>query len=172
MNRLKQLRTRAGITIKQLCEYTKIRGSSICEIENGKQPMRELHVLKLTSFFDVTSDYLLGYSNTGIGIHFESSEDDNDHVFISERELNALMSEHDVCETLFINSNSLDMRIILPEEEIRSYTGSHKIYRSVNVSKENANISTSVRDQIIAELNRLDTRELEKVLKFINEYIK
>ena len=71
-------------------KYLNIPNATLSLIENGKQPMREIHVQKITNFFDVTSDYLLGYSNTGIGIYFASSEDDNDHEYISASELEKL----------------------------------------------------------------------------------
>ena len=72
MNRLKKLRVSAGLPLRVLEKYLNIPNATLSLIENGKQPMREIHVQKITNFFDVTSDYLLGYSNTGIGIYFAS----------------------------------------------------------------------------------------------------
>lgn len=172
MNRLRVLRTRANITLRQLSNYIEVPHSALSLIENGKQPMREIHVLKLTSFFDVTSDYLLGYSNTGIGVYFNSSEDDNDHVLLSESDMARLNERYEIKETLIHRDNNIKWNIKSSDKIISLYTCKDTIFRSINTSKENANISESVREQVIQELNRLDTRDLEKVLKFINDYIK
>lgn len=171
MNRLKLLRKRSNISLKDLSKYVDIRIASLSDIENGKQPLREVHVLKLTSFFDVTSDYLLGYKNTGIGIYFDSAQDDNDHVYISEKELEHIRSEHAVNETLLTHASS-DWKIVTPQQEIRTYIGAYSLFRSVDVPKEKAGINTSIRAEINNELDRLDVYDLEKVLKFINDYIK
>ncbi len=167
MNRLKVLRNRANITLRDLSKYISLRNATISDIENGKQPMREIHVQKLTSFFDVTSDYLLGYSNSGLGIYFS----DDDHTYISESEANRIQESNIIKEELIHHASS-DWVIKEPSTNIRIYRGEYSIFRSVDMSKENANISESTKQEIINELARLDERELEKVLKFINEYIK
>lgn len=172
MNRLKHIRSGAGLTLRRLEDYVDIPHTTLSLIENGKQPMREIHVLKLTNFFDVTSDYLLGYSKQGIGIYFESSQDDEDHAYISESELNHIAQEHDIQETVITDKVPFNMIIKTPCEEKIMYQGVNKIYRSVDIPKESAGINTSVREQINTELNRLDIYDLEKVLKFIREYIK
>lgn len=171
MNRLKALRSRSSITLRDLAKYVDIPSATISLIENGKQPLREIHVEKLTSFFDVTSDYLLGYSNAGIGIYFESSEDDNDHVMISASEYERIQEKYEIKETLI--SHPLDTwTFITKDKKTRIVHTKYTLFRSVDVAKELACISESVREQVINELNHLDTRDLEKVLKFINDYIK
>lgn len=171
MNRLKQLRARSQITLRELSKYVNIRVATLNLIENSKQPMREIHMLKLTNFFDVTSDYLLGYSNVGIGIYFESSDDGEDHAYISSSELEKLNERYEINEKLLTHTpESFVIKTI--SQETRLYRGEYSIFRSVNISKENANISESVKEKIIVEINRLNSNELEKVLKFINEYIK
>ena len=171
LNRLKQLRTKANITLRDLCKYVDIRIATLSMIENGKQPMREIHVLKLTSFFDVTSDYLLGYANNGIGIYFESSNDDDDHAFISASEYERIQERYEIKETL-IAHNASEFVIKNQVEETRIIRCNHSIFRSVDIPKECVPLTTSLKEQIIDELNQLDNRNLEKVLKFINEYLK
>lgn len=171
MNRLKQLRSASHITQDMLCKYVKIRRSALSDIENGKQPMREIHLRKLTAFFDVTSDYLLGYSSTGIGIYFASSEDDEDHVYISGSELEKIREKNTVQEDLLYrpNTETLVIRTSVYEETI--YNNEYVLHRSVNISKEKAPISASIREQIVNKINSFDTRQLEKLLKFITDYI-
>lgn len=171
MNRLKLLRRKANLTLRDLEKYVGIRNATLSAIENGKQPFREIHVMKLTSFFDVTSDYLLGYVNTGIGIYFENSEDDEDHVMISASELEKLNEKYEVKETLLTHDSSL-LEINTGTYEKRLYTGKYSIFRSVDIPKEQAGISVSIKGEILKELDRLDQHDLNKVLKFIKEYIR
>lgn len=172
MNRLKELRRSCNLSLQALSKYVDIRVASLSDIENGKQPLREIHVLKLKSFFDVTSDYLLGYKSTGIGIYFASANDDEDHVYISDAELIRIRQEHVVEEQVLNRGTASNWAIVTPQEEIRMYNGAYVVFRSVDTPKEKAGINTSVRAQINEELDRLGIYELEKVLKFINDYIK
>ena len=171
MNRLKTLRSRSGITLRDLAKYVDIPSATISLIENGKQPLREIHVQKLTSFFDVTSDYLLGFSNTGIGIYFDGSNDDEDHVMISASEIERIQERYEIKETLMHRTPS-DWTIRTQAYETRIVRTEHYLFRSVNVPKELAHLSESIRDQLNSELDRLDGKDLEKVLKFVRDYIK
>lgn len=171
MNNLKLLRNANNLTLRDLQKYTGIRNATLSQIENGKQPMREIHVKKLTSFFDVTSDYLLGYSNSGIGIYFESAEDDDDHAYISISELERLKERYEIKETLLHRSANETWVIKTSVYEEKIYTSEYMVFRSINISKEQAQISTSLRETIISKINSYDTRQLEKVLKFMKEYI-
>jgi transcriptional regulator with XRE-family HTH domain len=168
MNRLKLLRAKSDITLRELSKYVNIRNATLNLIENNKQPMREIHVLKLTNFFDVTSDYLLGYSNNGIGIYFE---DDDDHTYISESELIKLSERYNVKEILI--THSPDNFVLKTQSiEFQDYRGTYSLFRSINVSKKDVDISDTIKEKLYLELNKLGTRDLEKILKFINEYIK
>ena len=171
MNRLKTLRSRSNITLRDLARYVDIPSATISLIENGKQPLREIHVQKFTSFFDVTSDYLLGFSNTGIGLYFESSKDDNDHVIISASELERIQERYEIKETL-IHRTPSDWTIKTNAYETRILRTEYVLYRSVDVPKELACLSISVREELNSELDKLNTKNLEKVLKFIRDYIK
>lgn len=171
MNRLKKLRVGAGLPLRVLEKYLNIPNATLSLIENGKQPMREIHVQKITNFFDVTSDYLLGYSNTGIGIYFASSEDDNDHEYISASELEKLKESYEVREDLLHRTNTEPWVIRTSVYEEKVYTSEYILFRSVNISKEKASISASLREQIVNKLNSYDTRQLEKLLMFMKEYI-
>ena len=161
----------SNIDFKKLGDYVKIRRSALSDIENGKQPMREVHLRKLTAFFDVTSDYLLGYSSTGIGIYFDGSEDDNDHAYISGSELEMLKERYEVKEQLLNKPNAETWVIRTSVYENTIYNSTHILFRSVNISKEKAEISTSLREQVISKINSYDVRKLEKLLKFMKEYI-
>ena len=62
--RLKDLRTARGITIKELSEKAGLDYSTLSRIENGKiQKVADDIVLKLARVFNVSSDFLLGLTN-------------------------------------------------------------------------------------------------------------
>ena len=58
--RLKDLRTEKGLSIKALSEVTQIGVASICRWENGKADVKGSQLVVLAKIFDVTVDYLLG----------------------------------------------------------------------------------------------------------------
>lgn len=62
MNRLKELRTRAGLSIRQLGEATGINYSNLSRLELNKNTGFNLKMLnKLCTYFNCTPNYLLGY---------------------------------------------------------------------------------------------------------------
>ncbi len=167
MNRLKALRKRANITLRQLEKYVCIRNATLSLIENEKQPFREIHIQKLTSFFDVSSDYLLGYSHIGIGIYFE-----DEHAVISDSELRKIEEKNEVKEQLIKMPFPHKMDIVTPNTQKTIVETVYAVFRSVDIQKAEASVNRSVRERLDKELDRLDTNDLEKVLKFVNEYIK
>ena len=60
----------------------------------------------------------------------------------------------------------------MPEHVIKDYSGRYQIFRSVQTAKENAGINQTVRTEIINEMERMDIFALEKLLKFIKDYLK
>ena len=63
MNRLKKLRNEKRLTIRELGEETNISYSSISAMENEIRPFTQGNLEILCSFFNVSSDYLLGLSD-------------------------------------------------------------------------------------------------------------
>ena len=62
--RVRDLQTARGITIKELSEKTGVDYSTLSRIENGKiQKVADDIVLKLARFFNVSTDFLLGLTN-------------------------------------------------------------------------------------------------------------
>lgn len=62
MNRLKDLRVEKRLSLRELSEKVFINYASLSRIENEKRKMHKDEIYILTSFFNVSSDYLLGYS--------------------------------------------------------------------------------------------------------------
>lgn len=63
MNRLKHLRTLKGLTLRELAEKVNISYVTLSRYENGHQQILDDNLKALSSFFDVSIDYLLGVSN-------------------------------------------------------------------------------------------------------------
>lgn len=59
-NRLKDLRTEAGLSIDKLSEILGFGSASISRWENGKQDITGDNLIVLAKFFKVTAGYLLG----------------------------------------------------------------------------------------------------------------
>ncbi len=58
--RLKELRIEKGYSIKELSLKTKIGSASLCRWENKQADVKGSQLIILASFFNVTTDYLLG----------------------------------------------------------------------------------------------------------------
>ena len=59
-NRIREIRTRRGITMKQLGEIVDLAESTISQYETGKRQPDNETLLKISEYFGVTVGYLLG----------------------------------------------------------------------------------------------------------------
>ena len=73
MNRLKELRTSRGLTIRALADLVGISHTQITHIENGKRNLTSKNASRVAGFFGVSVDYLLGKSAEEIYNGFVSS---------------------------------------------------------------------------------------------------
>ena len=60
-NRIRELRKKRGITMKQLGEVVDLAESTISQYETGKRQPDNETLLKISEYFGVTVGYLLGY---------------------------------------------------------------------------------------------------------------
>lgn len=63
MNRLKQLRLGAKLTIRELSDKTGFSIAVLSRLENGVRPFTQQHLEILSQFFDCSFDYILGKSD-------------------------------------------------------------------------------------------------------------
>lgn len=63
MIRIRELRKKCGITMKELGEKIGVAESTISQYETGKRQPDYETLLKLGEYFGVTADYLLGKEN-------------------------------------------------------------------------------------------------------------
>lgn len=59
MNRLKLLRKRENITLRELAKYSDISNAVISQIETGKRPFRQIHIDKLVAFLTLQPTFCL-----------------------------------------------------------------------------------------------------------------
>lgn len=64
MNRIKQLRNEKGINQDVLAKLLGLETAGISKLETGRVPLKDEYIIKLANYFDVSTDYLLGNSNT------------------------------------------------------------------------------------------------------------
>ena len=123
--RIKELRLKHGYTQKQMADYLIVDKSRISKWENDiTYPSHDL-IEKLANLFNVSVDYLLGYSenpnrdtlptatvkipllgNIAAGQPIEAIENVEDYVYISED-----MSRHGTYFALKVKGNSMEPRI-------------------------------------------------------------
>lgn len=58
--RLRELRSEKGLSIKGLAEEVKISSSTICRWENEQADVSGTSIIILAKYFGVSADYLLG----------------------------------------------------------------------------------------------------------------
>lgn len=63
MNRLKFLREKENLTVRDLGKLTNISYGSISMMENGERSITEENIRVFSKFFNVSTDYLLGLSD-------------------------------------------------------------------------------------------------------------
>ena len=63
MNRLKQLRKEKNINQDVLAKILGIEVAGISKLETGRVPLKDEYIIKLSEYFNVSSDYLLGKSD-------------------------------------------------------------------------------------------------------------
>lgn len=166
MNNLKKLRTELKLSQVQLSEYTGIPRSNLSNLENGDRPFRQIHIEKLTAFFGVTSDYLLGKSDYGFEV---MSEDDLDPCFITEKEYEQY--KENIKIEIFNSGLETDVLTIKTLKNTTStYFLKYRVTRELKGSFSDYGINRT-KIEIIDWLNKLDEYDLEKVLRFIKEFL-
>lgn len=69
MSRLKELRMKNNLTLRELDEKVNINYSQLARIERGESMLTQQHIEVLTSFFNVSADYLLGLPSKSISMN-------------------------------------------------------------------------------------------------------
>ena len=166
-NRLKQLRLQADISLRELQKYTGITNSVLSYLENGKRPFRQAHIYALSSFFNVTSDFLLGRSDIGYKVFPEIGTDE---LILSEGEFNRLRQYIDVSVICKSDSN-LTINIDTPVEDQTIICSSHMVYRELKGTVNDYDLQETLYQKYLELGKHMTTDELKKAIKFIEDYI-
>lgn len=171
MNNLKRLRYDAELSLRELADATGLVHTTISRLEMGTRKFSSKHIAVLCGFFDVTSDYLLGRSDSGIGIYLmDSAFGGREHRFVSEREYADMRLREGYSQRVFSNGSPIyisggggaDDYAIPPKS----------IARSLIIEAKESDDAEKKRTEIKALLDMMDAKELDKTLRFIKEYIK
>lgn len=166
MNRLKQLRKQANLTVRELCDYVNISHSVLAYLENEVRPFRQLHIDRLTSFFNVTSDYLLGRSDYGYIVFPQYG---NDQVILSENEYSRL-GEY-ITLSIIKNKLSLDITIKDKKQEETINMPNYCIYRELKGELNDYDMKETLCAKLQEMTKRMAESDLRKTISFIEEYI-
>jgi transcriptional regulator with XRE-family HTH domain len=102
-NRLKSLREELGKSQNEVAKAIGTTGQNLYHYENGREPNYTI-LMKLAEFFNVSVDYLIGYSNDKIIMKKTESNDyveiDFSSVFKTEERLEKLVSHDDVSKLM------------------------------------------------------------------------
>lgn len=63
MNRIKQLRNEKNINQDVLSKLLGLEVAAISKLETGRVPLKDEYIIKLSEYFNVSTDYLLGKSD-------------------------------------------------------------------------------------------------------------
>jgi len=63
LNRIKQLREETHTSQKDLAVLLNMKVAGISKIETGRVPLKDIYIVKLANYFNVSADYLLCISN-------------------------------------------------------------------------------------------------------------
>ena len=171
MSNLKKLRYDAELSLREMADCTGLVHTTISRLEMGTRKFSSQHIAILCSFFDVTSDYLLGRSDSGVGIYVcNSSFTKKEHKYVSEKELSDIRLIDGYKQRLMTNDSRMviegkdggDGFAITPKSFVRSLILSEK---------KTCDAESKIRE-IEALLKGMTEKELDKTLLFIKEYIK
>lgn len=161
MNRIKLLRNEANLSLRELATLVGMTHSTLALIEKGKQPLREHHIERLCAFFNCSTDFLIGKSDMGIGVFFN-----DDFKIISYKKYVELYNDIG-CDVSVIETDIPTTTFRVWGREVA--LSNKQVYRHI---KMNSTEVEDVRSQLNEILDNMSDKELAKVLKFIEDYMK
>ena len=63
MNRIKQLRNEKNINQDVIAKLLGLEVAGVSKLETGRVPLKDEYIIKLSEYFNVSTDYLLGKSD-------------------------------------------------------------------------------------------------------------
>ena len=174
--RLKELRKEKELTLRGLEEATSINYSNLCYMENGERDITGNNLIILASFFDVSTDYLLGLSDIK-ATHFNQINEINtfDNHFgttlsslrnskhISSEELGSFLGVGKSTISMWENGKNFPTVAMLKRiSEFFNVTTDYLL------CKNKQNIDDTQLDQLIfEEIKKLSIKSKEKAFEYI-----
>lgn len=167
MNRLKFLRNNAGISLREMRKYTGISNPVISYLENGKRPFKQEHIDKLSSFFNVTSDYLLGRTDYGFIVRPEFGDEElilteNEYLRLQTFIQTSIIKLSDKTTTLAVETSVEEINVVIP---------TYVVYRELKGNISNYDLQDTLNAKLTELSKHMTTDELERTIKFIEDYI-
>ena len=166
-NRLKKLRKEAHISMRDMLKYTGISNPVISYLENGQRPFRQEHINKLSAFFNVTADFLLGRTDYGYIVY---PEHDSEEIILTESEYIKLLNYISI-EIIRVREQDTDLSIETPIEQIDIALPQYVVYRELKGNIDEYNIIETLNKKLYEMTKKMTTEDLKKTIKFIEEYI-
>ena len=166
-NRLKKLRKEAHISMREMHKYTGISNPVISYLENGQRPFRQEHINKLSAFFNVTADFLLGRTDYGYIVYPEKEDEE---IILTENEYNKLLNHINI-DIIRVREDSSELSISTPIEQIDIPLPQYVVYRELKGNIDEYNIIETLNKKLFDLTKKMTTEDLKKTIKFIEEYI-
>ena len=100
MNRIKQLRNEKKINQDVLAKLLGLEIAGISKLETERVPLKDEYIIKLSDFFGVSTDYLLGKSNIRNYSDMNFSKEDIEFA----KKIKPLSEEHKIILKKFIDT--------------------------------------------------------------------
>jgi transcriptional regulator with XRE-family HTH domain len=156
MNQLKWIREKSGLTLRELAKYTSIRYPALSKMENELQPFKGKHIDSLTSFFGITSDFLMGKSESGIRMF----TDDGDIVeFTRDQMVNAMGHFITSIQKSLVAININGEPTVCPYYVARTLEPGYFDARDIKTKR------------LYSDIEKMDEEQLDKTIMLVEEVI-
>lgn len=167
MDRLKLLRKRENITLRELANYSGISNPVLSHLETNKRPFRQIHIDKLSSFFSVTSDFLLGRSDYGYIVKPEYGDGEivlieSEYERLSDSITATILTRNTPTQVLLVSDTIVENSLYIPK---------YFIYRELKGNLGDYQLKESRQNALMELSKRMTSDEIDKTINFIREYI-
>lgn len=168
MNNLKKLRKEMALTTRDIQKYTKISYSTVFQLETEGRSFREVHIEKLSAFFNVTTDFLLGKSDLGYKVRVERG---GEELLLTEEEYNRLATSIE-CTIITLPTEPQLFDVSTDKVTKKLFVPKQVVYRELKGSITSHDLRESLFGNYVEVGKTLTSNELKRAIKFIEEFIK
>lgn len=162
MNNLRRIRNQSNLLMKDVYARTGISVSVLNKLEMGLREFKQSHIESLTSFFNITSDFLLGKTDYGINMIAE----DGDLVVFNKAQFLKFIGKFDQRIDKCIGT----IKTIDSSGKEISKTCPYYIVREIS-DPSLLESTTNLKEKAERCLDRMTDEQLEKTIKFMEDFI-